>query len=148
MAQNMTADNSSLPSETQSLQLQCLGLIDVTVLTMNAISFLVNIFHLSVTTRLETLKGTQYRTIIINISLANMSNTLIVTVFNCSCDDFFCFYVRLTVYTVTVGNAKIPFTKILSLMKMQRLRSQKFPVPQYIPTLHVNLNNRKPTRVL
>ena len=90
MAQNITADNSSLPSETQSLQFQCLGPIDVTVLTMNAISLLVNIFHLSVITRLETLKGTQYRIILINISLADMANTLIVAVFD-SCYNFFLF---------------------------------------------------------
>ena len=90
MAQNITADNSSLPSETPSLQFQCLKPMDVTVLTMNAISFLINIFHLSVATRLESLKGMQYRTILINISLADMTNTLSMAVFN-SCYDFFLF---------------------------------------------------------
>ena len=88
MTENITADNSSLPSETQSLQFQCLKSMDVTVSIMNVISFLINIFHLSVITCLESLKGTQYRTILINISLADMTNTLIVAVFN-SCYDFF-----------------------------------------------------------
>ena len=88
MAENITADNSSLPSETPSLEFQCLGPMDLTVVTINAISFLINIFHLSVITRLESLKGTQYRTILINISLADMTNTLIVAVFN-SCYDLF-----------------------------------------------------------
>ena len=87
MANNATAYNSSLPSEALSLQFQCFKPMDVTVATMNTISFLINIFHLSVITRLETLKGTQYRTILINISLADLVNTLMVAVLY-PCYDF------------------------------------------------------------
>ena len=87
MAENITADDSSLPSETPSLQFKCLKLLDINV-TTNVISFLINIFHLSVIIRLESVKGMQYRTILINVSPADMTNTLIVAVFN-SCYDFF-----------------------------------------------------------
>ena len=57
-------------------------------MTMNAISFLIDIFHLSVITHPESLKRMQYHTILINIFLADVSNTLIVRVFH-SCYDFF-----------------------------------------------------------
>mgnify|MGYP001794085694 CR=1 FL=1 len=88
MANNTTTYSSSLPSEVERLPFQCLKPLDITVTMMNVISFLINIFHLSVITRLESLKGMQYRTILINISLADMTNTLIVGVFH-SCYDFF-----------------------------------------------------------
>ena len=88
MANNTTAYNSSLPSEASSPQFQCLKPMDITASTMNAISFLINIFHLIVITCLESLKGTQYRHILINISLADMINTLVMAVFY-SCYDFF-----------------------------------------------------------
>ena len=109
MAQNVTADNSSLPSETPSLQFQCLKPMDVTILTMNTISFLINIFHLSVITRLESLKGTQYRTILINISLADMTNTLIVAIFN-SCDDFFIYHFN---YVAAEPALRIPINTLM-----------------------------------
>ena len=56
---------------------------------MNTISFVINIFHLSVITRLESLKGTRYCTILINISLADMIKTLIVGIFHSFYDFFF-----------------------------------------------------------
>ena len=88
MANSTTAYNSSLPSEGLSPQFRCLGPMDITASTMNAISFIINIFHLIVITRLESLKGTQYRHILINISLADLVNTLMMAVFY-SCYDFF-----------------------------------------------------------
>ena len=90
MANNTTAFNSSLPTEVPSLQFQCLKPLDVTVATMNTTSFLINIFHLVVITRLGSLKGTQYRTMLINISLADLANTLMVAVLY-PCYDFFIF---------------------------------------------------------
>ena len=110
MTENITADNSSLPSETQSLQFQCLKSMDVTVSIMNVISFLINIFHLSVITCLESLKGTQYRTILINISLADMTNTLIVAVFD-ACYDFFIYYF---IYIATELALRIPIKTLIS----------------------------------
>ena len=94
MAENTTADNSSLPSEVPSHEFQCLNPLELTVTTINVISSLINVLHLHVITHLETLKGTQYRTIsqyLISISLADMTNTLIVAVFNSS-DDFFIYH--------------------------------------------------------
>ena len=107
MANNTTTYNSSLPPEVESLQFQCLKPMDITVTTMSAISFLINIFHLSVITRLENLKGMQYRTILINISLADITNTFIVGVFH-SCYDFF-------YYNFTAGEQvlKIPINAIM-----------------------------------
>ena len=90
MDYNTTVSNSSLPSEARRQEFVCNDPLDITVATINTISFLINLFHLSVITRLESLKGTRYRHILINISLADMANTLIVTVFH-SCYDFFLF---------------------------------------------------------
>ena len=45
---------------------------------MNALSFLIDIFHLIVIMSLESLKGMKYRVMLINISLAVMANTVSV----------------------------------------------------------------------
>ena len=91
MMANNTADyNSSLPTEASSLQFQCLKPLDVAVATINTLSLLINISHLVVIMRLESLKGMPYRIILINISLIDIANTLVMAVFY-SCYDFFLF---------------------------------------------------------
>ena len=109
MANNTTAYNSALPSEAPSLQFQCLKPLDVVASTMNAISYLINIFHLIVITRLESLKGTQYRTILINISLADLVNTLTMAVFY-SCYDFF---ISIFDYVDTEPALRIPINTLV-----------------------------------
>ena len=88
MDYNTTAYNSSVKSRVGIQDFQCLKPLDITVATINVLSFLINLFHLSVIASLESLKGTRYRYILINISLSDMANTLVVAAFY-SCYDFF-----------------------------------------------------------
>ena len=88
MNHSTTAYNSSLPLATPSPQSECINPLHLTVAAINTISFFINIFHLAVITRLDSLKGTQYRLILINISLSDMANTLVVAVFY-SCHNVF-----------------------------------------------------------
>ena len=55
---------------------------------INVISFVINSFHLCIISRLSALKGTKYRCVLINIALADITNTIGMTIFF-SCNEFF-----------------------------------------------------------
>ena len=88
MAQNFTSANASIPNG--NLGFQCVKPFDLFTLIVNAISFLMNSLHLCIILRLETLKRTKYRCVLINIILADITNTFIMILLF-SCYDFFTF---------------------------------------------------------
>ena len=85
MAQNNTSSNASAPGSSDGFQ--CFRPVESFTVTMNVISLLINSFHLCIISRLETLKGTKYRCVLINIVLADITNTMAMALFY-SCYDF------------------------------------------------------------
>ena len=53
---------------------------------INVISLLINSFHLCIISRLEALKGAKYRCVLINVVLADITNTIGATIFH-SCNE-------------------------------------------------------------
>ena len=88
MVQNFTSTNTSVLSGVE--RFQCAGPLDIFTVIVNVISFLINSLHLCIISQLETLKGTQYRCVFINVALADIVNTVITAVFF-TCYDFFTF---------------------------------------------------------
>ena len=94
MGSNTTAAaNSLLDLDGESTTPVCLKPFDGAIAVMNMISLLVNIFHLIVLSRLQSLKGTKYRYVLYNISLADIVNTGIMAYWY-SCRD-----ANFTIYT-------------------------------------------------
>lgn len=73
MSQNLTTTSSSLSSDVETATAVCSKPWDVLIFIIHTISLLVNIFHVAVLSRLESLRGKKYRWILINLSLADMS---------------------------------------------------------------------------
>ena len=88
MAQNNTATNASHLEDAGNLIIECFNQLEIFTLMVNGISFLINCFHLFIISRLETLKGTKYRCVLINIALADIVNTS-MTAAMFTCYDFF-----------------------------------------------------------
>ena len=55
---------------------------------VNLMSFVINSFHLCIISRLETLRGTKYRCVLINVALADITNNIRMVIFY-SCSEFF-----------------------------------------------------------
>ena len=91
MERNSTGLNASSITESDTWQLECFTPIDTAVSVMNLASFIINAFHLSIILRLESLKGTSYRYVLINIALADMCHTARVSVSRI-CDHIYTFY--------------------------------------------------------
>ena len=87
---NSTALDISLDSGGIFEGFHCFSPLDSFNLSMNVISLLVNIFHLSIISSLDSLKRTRYRCVLINISLADITNVISVAIFY-SCYSFFLF---------------------------------------------------------
>lgn len=68
---NASTANSSFDWDTGIISFRCYNLLEGFSLIINIASLLINILHLAVLSRLESLKGTKYRCILINISLAD-----------------------------------------------------------------------------
>ena len=88
MAENATSTTVSLLDNAASGGFECSRPIESFTVIVDVISLLINSFHLCIISRLEALKGTQYRYVLINIVLADIVNTTsMATVY--SCYDFF-----------------------------------------------------------
>ena len=78
MADNTTSSNASLPANNGSKRLECFDPLGLLTAVVNVITFLTNTFHLGILSRLKTLKGTQYRCVLINIALADILHNVIM----------------------------------------------------------------------
>lgn len=87
---NTTDLNISLDSGHSFDGFQCLAPLELFNLVMNIFSLLINIFHLSIISSLKSLKGMRYRCVLINISLADITNVISIGIFY-SCYSFFIF---------------------------------------------------------
>ena len=87
MSENTTNVNSSLLGDIGSERFECVKPLETFTVTINLISFVINSFHLCTVSRLETLKGTKYRCILINVILADITNTIGMAIFY-SCNEF------------------------------------------------------------
>ena len=94
MALNATDINTSLDSGVVFGGHQCFAPLETFNFSVNIISLLVNIFHLSVISSLESLKRTRYHCVLINISLADITNVISVAIFY-SCYSFIYFNYRV-----------------------------------------------------
>ena len=95
MSMNTTAANSSLGSDMESTTPACFKPLDGAIAVTNIISFLVNLFHLIVLSRLQSLRGTKYRNILYNISLADIVNTIsVASLYSCYDTNLFTFMAR------------------------------------------------------
>ena len=88
MAQNSTAANALHLEDVGTVIIACFDPLEIFTLMVNGISLLINCFHLFIISQLETLKGTKYRCVLINIALADIVNTS-VTAAMFTCYDFF-----------------------------------------------------------
>ena len=111
MALNATDINTSLDSGVVFGGHQCFAPLETFNFSVNIISLLVNIFHLSIVSSLEPLKQTQYRCVLINVSMADIVNVISVATFY-SCYRFFIFqfvagepFLRIHIYfQISFGN--------------------------------------------
>lgn len=90
MAQNILSTGAPFLGDLGNITIRCSQPLDIFTMAVNGISFLINCFHLFIIVRLETLKGTKYRCVLINIALSDMVNT-IVTATLFTCYDYFAF---------------------------------------------------------
>ena len=81
MADNNTSANFSVLGDSGGKSLECSDPLELITAVVNAIAFLINTFHLGVTSRLGTLKGTPYRCVLINIALADIVHNAAMTAF-------------------------------------------------------------------
>ena len=115
MERNSTGLNASSITESETRRLECFTPIDTAVGAMNLASFMINAFHLSIISRLEYLKGTPYRHVLINIALADMCHTARASVFYI-CNPFFTFHmvagelgVRIALRSVVLAASYISY---------------------------------------
>ena len=80
MAENTTSSNASLLVDNNSERLECSDPLEIFTAVINVIAFLINTFHLGIISRLETLKGTRYRCVLINIALADILHNVFMVV--------------------------------------------------------------------
>ena len=88
MSQNTTSANSSLLGDVGGGKFECVKPLETFTATINLISFVINSFHLGIISRLEALKGMKYRCVLINVALADITNTIGAAILY-SCNEFF-----------------------------------------------------------
>ena len=110
MGSNTTAAaNSSLGSNVESTAPICFKPLDGIIAVMSLISLLVNILHLFVLSRLQSLKGTKYRYILYNISCADIVNTISVAYM------YSCYDTHFVIYMAGELSIRIPVNVLMSL---------------------------------
>ena len=82
MSQYTTSANSTFLGDVGGERFQCVKPLETFTVMINVISFVINSFHLCIISRLETLKGTKYRCVLINMVLADITNIFY------SCNEF------------------------------------------------------------
>ena len=105
MTQSTTNPNASVPGGSDGFE--CLKPLEAFAVMINVISFMINNFHLCIILRLETLKGTKYRCVLINVVLADIANTIGNAIFY-SCNEFF-----LLNYIHGVPELRIPISMMM-----------------------------------
>ena len=86
MANNTTSSNASLLVDNSGNRLECSDPLELLTAVVNVIAFLINTFHLGIISRLDTLKGTRYRCVLINISLADILHNVFMAVSYSYCE--------------------------------------------------------------
>ena len=81
MGDNTTSSNTSLLADNGSNTLECSDALEVFTAVVNVIAFLTNTFHLGIISRLETLKETPYRCVLINLALADIVHNVYMATF-------------------------------------------------------------------
>ena len=107
MSQNTTSADSSLLGDVGGERFQCVKPLEIFTVMINVIAFVINSFHLCIISRLEALKGTKYRCVLINVVLADITNTIGMAIFY-SCHEFL-----LVSYTNGAPELRIPISFML-----------------------------------
>ena len=107
MAENTTSSNASLPVDNNSERLECSDPLEIFTAVVNVIAFLINTFHLGIISRLETLKGTRYRCVLINIALADILHNIIMAM------AYSCYKVALIIFIYGKPELRIPLTTLV-----------------------------------
>ena len=107
MAENITSSNASLLVNNGSERFECSDALEVFTAVVNFIAFLLNTFHLCVISRLDTLKGTQYRCVLINIALADILHNVIVAV------SYSCYKIVLVTFEYGEPELRIPLSIVV-----------------------------------
>ena len=107
MSQNTITANSSLLDDVGGGRFKCSTPLETFTVTINVISFVINSFHLCIISRLEALRGTKYRCVLINVVLADITNTIGMAIFY-SCHEFL-----LVSYTNGAPELRIPISFML-----------------------------------
>mgnify|MGYP001794105210 CR=1 FL=1 len=107
MSENLTTANLSLNSDLETNNYACFKAWDMIIFGMNVLSLAINTFHLVILLRLESLRGTKYRHVLINLSLADIVNVIGIASFY-SCYD-------RSVHNYIGGelSVRLPFTMFL-----------------------------------
>ena len=100
----MSNNTTTTPSDNGAKSINCYNDWGIGITTLNAISLLVNIFHLVILARMAALKGRPYKRILVHICLADIGSALLlVMVYSC---------LEGYVY-VAILTAEFPFTRFL-----------------------------------
>ena len=81
MADNTTSSNASLPVNNGSNISESSDPLEIFTVVVNVIAFIINTFHLGIISRLESLKETRYRCVLINIALADIVYNVFMAVY-------------------------------------------------------------------
>ena len=107
MSQNLTTANLSLSSDVEPKTYVCFKTWDMIILAMNTISLFINTFHLAILLRLESLRSTKYRHVLINITLADIVNVIGISSF------YSCYDRSLDNYIGEELSPRLPFTTFI-----------------------------------
>ena len=107
MSQNLTTANLSLSSDVEPKTYVCFKTWDMIILAMNTISLFNNTFHLAILLRLESLRSTKYRHVLINITLADIVNVIGISSF------YSCYDRSLDNYIGEELSPRLPFTTFI-----------------------------------
>ena len=84
MADNTTSSNASLLVNNGRERMECSNPLEVLIAVVNVMALVINCFHLWIISRLRALKGTQYRCVLISLSLADIvHNAYVVAFYGC-----------------------------------------------------------------
>ena len=84
MADNTTSSNASLQVNNGRERIECSNPLEVLIAVVNVIALVIICFHLWIISRLRALKGTQYRCVLISLSLADIvHNAYVVAFYGC-----------------------------------------------------------------
>ena len=108
MALNTTSFNVSVPGSSDGFE--SLKPLEAFTVMINVMSFIINSFHLGIISRLEALRGTKYRCVLITVVLADITKTMGMAIFY-RCNEFI-----LLNYMHGVSEVRIPISVMMFII--------------------------------